>query len=99
MKRLTICTKMASRSRKRSGRKKSNAAGLPAKNPIPSVIAAMGNGKRKSYTTSLDQQNRIVAKVAELMALCDSLKADFVDARFRQARLADILIDAALEAA
>jgi type I restriction enzyme, S subunit len=47
----------------------------------------------------LAEQHRIVAKVDELMALCDRLKADLVDARTRQARLADTLIDAALAAA
>ena len=45
------------------------------------------------------EQHRIVAKVDELMALCDRLKADLVDSRSRQARLADTLIAAALEAA
>ena len=44
-------------------------------------------------------QHRIVAKVDELMALCDRLKADLVDSRSRQTRLADTLIAAALEAA
>jgi type I restriction enzyme, S subunit len=47
----------------------------------------------------LAEQHRIVAKVDELMALCDRLKADLVDARARQAHLADTLIDAALAAA
>lgn len=45
------------------------------------------------------EQHRIVAKVDELMALCDRLKVDLVDSRSRQARLADTLIAAALEAA
>ena len=47
----------------------------------------------------LAEQHRIVAKVDELMALCDRLKVDLVDSRSRQARLADTLIAAALEAA
>ena len=47
----------------------------------------------------LAEQHRIVAKVDELMALCDSLKADLASARQHQALLADTLIDAALEAA
>jgi type I restriction enzyme S subunit len=47
----------------------------------------------------LAEQHRIVAKVDELMALCDQLKADLVESRSRQARLADTLIAAALEAA
>ena len=45
------------------------------------------------------EQHRIVAKVEELMALCDLLKADLVEARASQAGLADTLIEAALEAA
>lgn len=47
----------------------------------------------------LAEQRRIVAKVDELMALCDRLKADLATARQHQALLADTLIDAALEAA
>ena len=45
------------------------------------------------------EQHRIVAKVEELMALCDLLKADLVEARASQASLADTLIEAALEVA
>jgi type I restriction enzyme S subunit len=45
------------------------------------------------------EQHRIVAKVDELMALCDRLKADLAEARTRQARLSTTLIDAALKAA
>jgi len=47
----------------------------------------------------LAEQKRIVAKVDELMALCDHIKADLATARQQQATLADTLIDAALEAA
>jgi type I restriction enzyme S subunit len=47
----------------------------------------------------LPEQHRIVAKVDELMALCDRLKADFVESRSQQERLAATLIDAALQAA
>jgi type I restriction enzyme S subunit len=47
----------------------------------------------------LAEQRRIVAKVDELMALCDSLKVDLGTARRHQAKLADTLIDSALEAA
>jgi type I restriction enzyme S subunit len=47
----------------------------------------------------LAEQHRIVAKVDELMALCDRLKADLAESRTRQARLSATLIDAALEAA
>lgn len=44
-------------------------------------------------------KGRIVAKVDELMALCDRLKADLAIARQHQATLADTLIAATLEAA
>lgn len=47
----------------------------------------------KVRVPELDEQHRIVAKVDELMSLCDRLKADPTDARTRQARLADTLID------
>jgi type I restriction enzyme S subunit len=47
----------------------------------------------------LSEQQRIVAKVDELMALCDNLKADLATARQRQATLADTLIESTLEAA
>ncbi|MBS0356796.1 MAG: restriction endonuclease subunit S [Proteobacteria bacterium] len=45
------------------------------------------------------EQHRIVAKVDELMGLCDHLQADLATARQQQARLADTLIEYALEAA
>jgi type I restriction enzyme S subunit len=45
------------------------------------------------------EQYRIVAKVDELMALCDRLKADLAESSNRQARLASVLIESALEAA
>ncbi len=44
------------------------------------------------------EQHRIVAKVDELMALCDRLTADLATVRRHQARLADTLIESALEA-
>ena len=44
----------------------------------------------------LAEQHRIVAKVDELMALCDRLKADLAEARRRQARLSSTLIETAL---
>ncbi len=47
----------------------------------------------------LAERHRIVAKVAELMALCDRLKADLATALQRRATLADTLIAASLEAA
>ena len=40
----------------------------------------------------LPEQHRIVAKVDELMALCDQMKADLREARAQQSRLADTLI-------
>ena len=45
------------------------------------------------------EQHRIVAKVDELMALCDRLKADLAESRTRQDRLATTLIETALKAA
>lgn len=45
------------------------------------------------------EQYRIVAKVDELMALCDRLKTDLVESSSRQAQLASTLIESALEAA
>jgi type I restriction enzyme S subunit len=47
----------------------------------------------------LAEQHRIVAKVDELMGLCDRLKADLAESRRRQARLASTLIEAALKGA
>jgi restriction endonuclease S subunit len=48
---------------------------------------------------STAEQHRIVAKVDELMALCDRLKADLAESRARQARLSATLIESALAAA
>ena len=47
----------------------------------------------------LHEQHRIVAKVDELMTLCDRLKSDLAESRARQARLASTLIESALKAA
>jgi type I restriction enzyme S subunit len=47
----------------------------------------------------LPEQHRIVAKVDELIALCDQLKADLAESRTRQDRLATTLIETALMAA
>lgn len=59
-------------------------------------------GKIKATLISLPplaEQHRIVAKVDELMSLCDRLKADLANASQRQVTLADTLIESALEAA
>lgn len=45
------------------------------------------------------EQHRIVAKVDELMTLCDRLKADLAESRRHQERLASTLIESALQAA
>jgi type I restriction enzyme S subunit len=47
----------------------------------------------------LAEQHRIVAKVDELMALCDRLKAGLAESRAQQERLATTLIESALKAA
>lgn len=47
----------------------------------------------------LAEQHRIVAKVDELMALCDLLKADLAESHTRQGRLSTTLIESALQAA
>jgi type I restriction enzyme S subunit len=48
---------------------------------------------------STAEQHRIVAKVDELMALVDRLKADLAESRRRQTRLATTLIETSLEVA
>jgi len=47
----------------------------------------------------LAEQHRIVARVDELMGICDCLKEYFIESRSRQAQLASTLIDFALKAA
>jgi len=47
----------------------------------------------------LSEQHRIVAKVDELLALVDRLKADLAESRAQQERLATTLIESALKAA
>ena len=44
----------------------------------------------------IDEQRRIVAKVDELMALCDQLKASLATVQTTQLNLADSLVDAAI---
>lgn len=62
----------------------------------------MNQAKMNSIPIALppeSEQRRIVAKVDELMALCDRLKSDLAESRTRQARLARTLIESALKAA
>ncbi len=47
----------------------------------------------------LAEQYRIVAKVDELISLCDHVKADLAESRTRQTRLSAALIETALQAA
>lgn len=47
----------------------------------------------------LAEQHHIVAKVDELLALCDRLQADLAESRVLQERLAAALIESALQAA
>jgi type I restriction enzyme S subunit len=44
----------------------------------------------------LSEQYRIVAKVDELMALCDTLKARIKDAQTTQLHLADAIVEQAV---
>ena len=66
------------------------------------TIAILNKGNWEAIPVPLPplaEQHRIVAKVDELMSLCDSLKADLAESRARQARLASTLIESALQAA
>jgi len=45
---------------------------------------------------SLAEQRRIVAKVTELLALCDQLKARIAATRIKHAQLAEALVEAAV---
>ncbi len=72
------------------------------KNATGSTIKNLGLKAMNDFPVPLPplaEQHRIVAKVNELMALCDRLKADLAESRTRQARLSTTLIDAALKAA
>lgn len=56
-------------------------------------------GKIRSIPIELppsDEQHRIVAKVTELLALCDQLKARITAARAKQAQLAEVLVKQAV---
>jgi type I restriction enzyme S subunit len=44
----------------------------------------------------IEEQHRIVAKVDELMALCDALKARLNDAQTTQVHLADAIVEQAV---
>jgi type I restriction enzyme S subunit len=44
----------------------------------------------------LEEQHRIVAKIDELMALCDALKARIKDAKTTQIHLADAIVEQAV---
>lgn len=44
----------------------------------------------------LSEQNRIVAKVDELMALCDQLKSRITEANQLQQKLADVMVEQAV---
>lgn len=46
----------------------------------------------------LEEQNRIVAKVDELMALCDQLKTQLAEVRQQHAQLATVLVEQAIAA-
>lgn len=80
----------------------------------PSFIKVMGDEKTNSThgvfgikkarsiclpLPPLGEQHRIVAKVEELMALCERLKAELAESRIRQQGLATALIENVLEAA
>ncbi|MBV5285799.1 MAG: restriction endonuclease subunit S [Methyloversatilis discipulorum] len=65
-------------------------------------VPDLGLGVIKQFLMPLPplaEQHRIVAKVDELMALCDRLKADLAFARENRARLADALVHTAFQAA
>lgn len=77
---------------------------LPARKQIESFCATtVGNigisatnlKTVKVRVPSLDEQHRIVAKVTELLALCEQLKARLTAARAKQAQLAEALVEAA----
>ncbi|MEL0636757.1 restriction endonuclease subunit S [Marinomonas sp. TI.3.20] len=61
--------------------------------------ASINQGQVNSIKTPLpplEEQHRIVSKIDELMALCDSLKARLTDAQTTQQHLADALVKEAL---
>ncbi len=62
-------------------------------------ISTKQTGELSFDRPSLAEQHRIVARVDELMALCDRMKADLRETRGKLSRLAETLIDVALEIA
>ena len=78
------------RSAPTNARKDGAAAGLlagPAKTTFADVELAL------TPVPPLAEQKRIVAKVDELMALCDSLKSRLTDAAETQRHLADAVVE------
>ena len=54
----------------------------------------LGNLNKNAYRVPpLAEQHRIVAKVDELMALCDALKARINEAQTTQIHLADTIVE------
>lgn len=66
------------------------------------TLSILNKGKWESIPLPLPplaEQQRIVAKVNELMSLCDSLKNQLAESRQQESRLADTLIQTSLKAA
>ena len=68
-------------------------------NATGSTIKNLGLGAMNSLPIALppkEEQRRIVAKVDELMALCDTLKARLAEAQATQLHLADAIVEQAV---